>query len=214
MELDSSNRHGELSEQLSSILREELRVVKAIWSDVPFSARSAYEALEARFLAGMDVTSYEFWAREKDVIRASVRGLRAKLRQTLVEDAFANLLTNVKADGKPAVLFEKSPEPVNDGLTILDAYSYEKAEVEKMVVNIDEQARQDIINTVVKPDELAKIGLVRPGSLSGGWLIADRHNDSRVIVAPTLMQGVFLRFNHPLGTDTPIVELVPHRAAA
>lgn len=203
------------AEQAASILRAEQQVVRAIWADVPSYAAAAYESLEARFEMGQDVASYAFWRNEGDVIRRSARGLRAKIRQTLVEHAFAELLTKFKLSDRESTtkLFSKSPESVYDTITMLDIYRYEQEVLAQALKDPDEQARQDIIKTVVEKDALAKIGLSRPDPFVEGLILTDIPNDSREIVTPTLMEGVTLRFRHPVGRNTPIVEFVLHKAA-
>lgn len=218
MEFENGYVEAVRAEQRAKIILTEQLVVSRIWQGVPKESRIAYETLEVMFENGYDVTSASFWRKERDTILRSGAGLKAKIRQTYIEDVFADVLAKFEAQDtkESALLFSRtngSTGVSNEGETILDIYRLEQDLLVAAVANSEEQARQDVIQTVVKPDEFAAIGLTSPEIFVGGVLVTDINNDSRQIVVPTIMDGVGMRFRHPLGTKTPIVEFILNRVA-
>lgn len=211
MEFERLSDPERLHEQLASILLAKNKIVRNIWATIPTEEKIAFQVLEMRLEHNPPQDPLDFltfWKQYSKLMRKSGSALNARLRQNLVSTAFVELMGRYKErDGTPVVLFrtpkdERPPE-------ILSAFRFEQDVYINATTACEDQARQDIIMTIIKPDDFAKAGLARPDTLVGGVIVTDIHNDSREIVAPTFINGVMMRFNHRLGSNTPIVEFVP-----
>ncbi|MDO8270271.1 MAG: hypothetical protein Q7T54_06410 [Candidatus Levybacteria bacterium] len=109
------------------------------------------------------------------------------------------------------VLFEQ-PE-TNGQPKILDLFKFEPEIRENALKFYDEQARQDIISTVIKKDQLHNTPLIHPRHLAPGLIVTTSNVGEHKIITPTMIDGVMLRFTHPQANSTPIVEFIPEIAA-
>lgn len=198
------------SEQAATILKVEQQVVNAIWSRVPPHSRIAYEKIEAEFETGGDVDSYEFFQRANNLILQSAHGLNARVRQVLVEDAFAGLLSKLKGeDGDIVELFPRSTDAACEGMTILDAYKYNLIPLKLALRNPYEQAKNDIMQTVMDRDVIVPTNTLKPISTSVD-LVSPGNG---TLIVPTSMSGVMLRFNLLAQGEIHTAEFILHRAA-
>lgn len=212
MEFDPGRINPEArSEQATAILRAEQQVTRHIWKRVPGYSAVAFETLETLFESGADIGTFEFWSKYQELVRRSFRAFWAKARQTLVEDAFAELLEKTSEGEKrqitiPLFANTDSPQEHQPEGTILEAYKYAGLVRSQAMGNVHDQARIDILQTLTLIDPFARSGLFRPdGSYYLSIIGTDKSHSFRT---PTIIDGVSIRFEQPQGQTISSMELV------
>lgn len=201
-----------VNEREMKIVQAQRRINHSIWRGLPPGARFAYQRLEAAAYAGAGVGSVGFIAKEIHLIEAAMPALSAQLQQELVDRTIQHMMAlNMQAPDQNHVVQLFPLEPVvddseatpNAAESTVDVFSFIPERLLDITSGAVEQAREHVATAVVEPDKLAQIGL-HPLQLYSTVTLSE----ASVMMVPTIIPAVSLRYRQPHGTKSRVVEFV------
>lgn len=186
-------------ERKASANSAKRKVLRAVWSDVPFSSNTAFGDLVAQFQLGTDVRSGAFFEKNRDTIIESLDALKATAKTGFIETAFEALDEAITTSPDQATTIPLFPQTadVTGQETLFDVYSYLQTALKRELADCQSAARLALISGIVEePDIFARLGLFHhvPGMDVKSIVIKQ---DEYTFRAPTVIKGVEIRVIHP-----------------